>query len=127
MDTHLKVRGKGKHGRKQYKRAYYNNKPYWTKELSEQWRKMKSEEYLFTLKNGTKQENLQLRSGLQSQQWMFDNLLKQCKDKFAREQQVVIESIIDNSNQFWSSVKQLLPNKKTNFPLKVCTSEGLMI
>ena len=47
MDTHLKVRGKGKRGRQQYKGAYYYNKPYWTKELSEQWRKMKSAEYLF--------------------------------------------------------------------------------
>ena len=42
MDIHLKVRGKGKRGRKQY-----YNKPYWTMELSEQWRKMKSAEHLF--------------------------------------------------------------------------------
>ena len=47
MDTHLKVRGKGKRGRQQYKGAYYYNRPYWTKELSEQWRKMKSAEHLF--------------------------------------------------------------------------------
>ena len=47
MDIYLKVRGKGKRGSKQYKGAYYHNKPYWTKELSEQWRKMKSAENLF--------------------------------------------------------------------------------
>ena len=49
---------KWKRGRKQYKGPYYYNKPYWTTELSEQWRKMKSAEHLFILKTGTKQENL---------------------------------------------------------------------
>ena len=75
MDTQLKVRGKGKRGRQQYKGAYYYNKPYWTKELSEQWRKMKSAEHLFIKKTGTKQENLQLRSAFQSQQWKFDKTM----------------------------------------------------
>ena len=72
---------------------------------------MKSAEHLFIKKTGTKQENLQLRSAFQSQQWKFDKLLKSCKNKFAREQQVLIESRIHNSKQFWSSVKLLLPNK----------------
>ena len=43
------------------------------------------------------------------------------------EQQVLIESRIHNSKQFWSSLKQLLPNNnKTNIPLKVYTSEGVL-
>ena len=33
MDTHLKVKGKWKRGRKQYKGAYYYDKPYWTMEF----------------------------------------------------------------------------------------------
>ena len=40
MDTHLKVKGKWRRGRKKYKGVYYYDKPYWTKELSEQWRKI---------------------------------------------------------------------------------------
>ena len=52
---------------------------------------MKSAEHLFIFfKPGTKQENLKLRSAFQSQQWKFDKLLKQCKNKFAREQQQVL-------------------------------------
>ena len=38
----------------------------------------------------------------------------------------LIESRIHNSKRFWSSVKQLLPNKKTNIPLKVYTSDGVL-
>ena len=40
MDTQIKVRGKEKRGRKQYKGASYYNKPFWTDGLSEQCRKM---------------------------------------------------------------------------------------
>ena len=51
IPTLIKVRGKGKHGRKKYKGVYHYIKPYWTKELSEQWRKMKSAEHLFIFLN----------------------------------------------------------------------------
>ena len=81
----------------------------------------------FFFLNWNEQEHFQLRSAFQSQQWKFDKLLKQCKNKFAMEQQVLIESRIHNSKQFWSSLKQLLPNNnKTNIPLKVYTSEGVL-
>ena len=60
MDTHLKVRGKGKRGWKQHKGTCYYNKPYWIKELSEQWRQIKSAEHLF-LWNERRQSSIKKR------------------------------------------------------------------
>ena len=110
MDSHLVKRGNGKQSRTKYNGTYIENKPYWTDELTKLWKEMKLKESQFLTCVGLKNEKHQLRKEFQSKQWLFDRRLKQCKHTFAQAQQsMLIKSRMQDSKQFWMSIKKLNP------------------
>ena len=87
---------------------------------------MKAMESMYIKCVGNKIEKSQLRKQFQTLQWKFDKLLKKSKSDFAHEQQVLlIKNRIENTKTFWSSIKCLVPRKKSLIPLKVYTANNI--
>ena len=107
------------------KKKFKISKPYWDVELTNLWKDMNSKERLF-LKNKdySKQKTNKHRETFKSAQQLFDKTLRKKSRQYNYQKINSIEgACLKNPKEFWGNIKKLGPNKSTNIPLKIRTSD----
>ena len=102
------------------KKKFKHNKPYWTNELTDVWKLMKSAEKRFLKCKGPRKLKTYCRKLFIDARNDFDKLLRKTERNYRRQ---VIETIDEicttNPREFWACLKKLGPRKHSSIPMKV--------